>query len=282
MIESVLMALIDGLALAMLIFLIASGLTIIFGLMGMLNFAHGAFFMLGAYIAVSVVEDLGLSYALSLPISFLMGFAMGALLEVLTLRPLHGKHVPQIIVSLGLLYILTQLVIIMWGTVAILYVPAWLSGGFKFGEFIVLKTRVFIILMGLLVALALHLFLSKTRVGLIVLAGVEDAQMVESLGINIKRVFTLTFALGAALAFLGGALAEPWQGANLALSGYMFLGFVAVVMGGLGNYKGSFYASLLVGMIHALTAHFLPFLTFVIDFVLMAVVLLVRPRGLFG
>jgi len=132
------------------------------------------------------------------------------------------------------------------------------------------------------VALPLHPFLSKTRVGLIVLAGVEDAQMVESLGINIKKVFTLTFALGAALAFLGGALAEPWQGANLALSGYMFLGFVAVVMGGLGNYKGSFYASLLVGMIHALTAHFLPFLTFVIDFVLMAVVLLVKPRGLFG
>ena len=282
MIESVLMALIDGLALAMLIFLIASGLTIIFGLMGMLNFAHGAFFMLGAYIAVSVVEDLGLGYAISLPISFLIGFVVGAFLEMLTLRPLHGKHVPQIIVSLGLLYILIQLVIIMWGTVAKLYVPTWLSGGFRLGEFIILKTRVFIILTGLLVALVLHLFLSKTRVGLIVLAGVEDAQMVESLGINIKKVFTLTFALGAALAFLGGALAEPWQGANLALSGYMFLGFVAVVMGGLGNYKGSFYASLLVGMIHALTAHFLPFLTFVIDFVLMAVVLLVRPRGLFG
>jgi len=276
------MALIDGLALAMLIFLIASGLTIIFGLMGMLNFAHGAFFMLGAYIAVSVVEDLGLGYAISLPISFLIGFVVGAFLEMLTLRPLHGKHVPQIIVSLGLLYILIQLVIIMWGTVAKLYVPTWLSGGFRLGEFIILKTRVFIILTGLLVALVLHLFLSKTRVGLIVLAGVEDAQMVESLGINIKKVFTLTFALGAALAFLGGALAEPWQGANLALSGYMFLGFVAVVMGGLGNYKGSFYASLLVGMIHALTAHFLPFLTFVIDFVLMAVVLLVRPRGLFG
>jgi len=281
-IESVLMALIDGLALAMLIFLIASGLTIIFGLMGVLNFAHGAFFMLGAYIAVSVVKDLGLNYAFSLPISFLIGFVVGASLEILTLRPLHGKHIPQIIVSLGLLYILTQLSIIMWGTVPMLYVPSWLSGGLRLGEFIVLKTRVFIILMGLLVALALHLFLSRTRVGLIVLAGVEDAQMVESLGINIKKVFTLTFALGAALAFLGGALAEPWQGANLTLSGYMFLGFVAVVMGGLGNYKGSFYASLLVGMIHALTAHFLPFLTFVIDFVLMAMVLLVRPRGLFG
>ena len=282
MIESVLVALIDGLALAMLIFLIASGLTMIFGLMGLLNFAHGAFFMLGAYLAISVVSDLGLSYAFSLPLSFLVGFAVGILVEVLTLRPLHGKHVAQLIVTLGLLYVFTQLVIVIWGTVPTLYIPPFLAGGVSIGGLVVLTTRIFIIITGLLVAIALHLFLSKTRIGLIVLAGVEDAQMVEALGINIKRVFTLTFALGTALAFLGGSLAEPWQGANLALSGYMFLGFVAVVVGGLGNYKGSFFASLLVGIIHALTAHFLPILTFVIDFLIMALVLLIRPRGLFG
>ncbi len=282
MIESVLVALIDGLALAMLIFLIASGLTMIFGLMGLLNFAHGAFFMLGAYLAISVVSDLGLSYAFSLPLSFLVGFAVGILVEVLTLRPLHGKHVAQLIVTLGLLYVFTQLVIVIWGTVPTLYIPPFLAGGISIGGLVVLTTRIFIIITGLLVAIALHLFLSKTRIGLIVLAGVEDAQMVEALGINIKRVFTLTFALGTALAFLGGSLAEPWQGANLALSGYMFLGFVAVVVGGLGNYKGSFFASLLVGIIHALTAHFLPILTFVIDFLIMALVLLIRPRGLFG
>jgi len=282
MIETVLVALIDGLALAMLIFLIASGLTMIFGLMGILNFAHGAFFMLGAYLVISVVSDLGLDYSVSLPISFSIGFVIGALVEMLTLRPLHGKHVAQLIVTLGLLYVFTQLVVVIWGTVPTLYIPPSLAGGNKIMGLTVLNTRIFIIITGLLIALALHLFLSKTRIGLIVLAGVEDAQMVEALGINIKRVFTLTFALGTALAFLGGSLAEPWQGANLALSGYMFLGFVAVVVGGLGNYRGSFYASLLVGIVHALTAHFLPILTFVIDFLIMALVLLIRPRGLFG
>mgnify|MGYP000565994844 CR=1 FL=1 len=282
MIETVLAALIDGLALAMLIFLIASGLTMIFGLMGILNFAHGAFFMLGAYVVISMVFDLGLSYAFSLPLSFLTGFAIGLVVEILTLRPLHGKHIAQLIVTLGLLYVFTQLVVVLWGTMPTLYIPPFLAGGRRIGDLVVLNTRIFIIITGLLVALCLHLFLSKTKVGLIVLAGVEDAQMVEALGINIKKVFTMTFALGTGLAFLGGSLAEPWQGANLALSGYMFLGFVAVVIGGLGNYKGSFYASLLVGIIHALTAHFLPVLTFVIDFLIMALVLLIRPRGLFG
>jgi branched-chain amino acid transport system permease protein len=275
-------AIIDGLALAMLLFLIACGLSIIFGLMGVLNFGHGAFFMLGAYIAASLFERYQ-NFAIAILGAGIFGMMLGLMLERLTLRPFHGKHLPQLLLTLGYLLVSTQAALLIWGMVPKLFYPPGLTGSvFLFGLRILLY-RVFIILFGIATAIVIYIILTRTRLGIIIRAGAEDSEMVEALGINIKRVFTLTFGLGSALAAIGGAVGVPWLGANPALGlNYLFMGFVVTIVGGMGSFKGSFFGSLTVGMIHTLTAYLLPEVTFLIDFIVMAVVLLVRPSGLFG
>jgi branched-chain amino acid transport system permease protein len=143
--------------------------------------------------------------------------------------------------------------------------------------------RAFLIFFGLAIAASTYLFLTRTRLGTIVRAGTEDAEMVEALGINVKRAFTLTFGLGTALAALGGAAAVPWLAATPEMgASWLFISLVVTVVGGLGSFKGSFYGSLLIGVLHQLSEYFFPQLTFVIDFVTMTAVLLIRPEGLFG
>lgn len=279
-------ALIDGLAFAMLLFLIASGFSVIFGLMGILNFAHGAFFMMGAYAGVTLY-NLSNNFIIAIVGGALFGFLLGAAVERFTLRRIRGNAIAQIMITLGYLLVFTQLVLIIWGRVPLIFYPFGPSGtvvflGFQLSIYLTIY-RIFLIFLGFAVAAITYLFLTKTRLGTIVRAGTEDAEMVEALGINVKRTFTLTFGLGTMLAAFGGVVAVPWLAATADMgTTWLFISLVVTVVGGLGSFKGAFYGSLLIGILHQFSAYFFPQLTFVIDFLTMAVVLLIRPEGLFG
>jgi branched-chain amino acid transport system permease protein len=275
-------ALIDGLAFAMLLFLIASGFSIIFGLMGILNFGHGAFFMIGAYFAVTLYEYTN-NFAIALCGASLFGLGLGVAVQYLTLRRTQGNPIAQIMLTLGYLLIFSELVLIVWGRVPKIFYPVGLSGSMTAMAIQVPIYRAFLIFFGLLIAASTYVFLTRTRIGTIVRAGTEDAGMVEALGINVKRAFTLTFGLGTALAALGGAVAVPWLAATPDMgTNWLFISLVVTVVGGLGTFKGAFYGSLLIGILHELSEYFFPQLTFVIDFATMMIVLLIRPEGLFG
>lgn len=275
--------LIDGLAYAMLLFLIASGFSIIFGLLGILNFAHGAFFMIGAYVATTLFEYSSSNFVVTLLGAAFFGLILGVVLEYLTLRRVQGNPIAQIMLTLGYLLILTQFVLIIWGRVPKQFIPINLTGSAMVLGLRVPIYRAFLIFFGLMIAALTYLFLTKTRLGTIVRAGTEDAEMVEALGINVKRTFTLTFGLGTLLAALGGAAAVPWLAATPEMgANWLFTSLVVTVVGGLGTFKGSFYGSLLIGLINQFTAYFVPQLTFVIEFVTLTAILLIRPEGLFG
>ncbi len=275
-------ALLDGLAYSMLLFLIASGFSIIFGLMGILNFAHGAFFMIGAYIAVTLFGFTN-NFVIALIGASLFGLVIGAIIERLTLRRVHGNPIAQIMLTLGYLLIFSQLVLIRWGHTALIFSVPSLTGSVVVSGVRISLYRTFLILFGLTIAASTYLILTRTRTGKIVRAGTEDAEMVEALGINVKRAFTLTFGFGTALAALGGAVSVHWLGATPQMGAtWMFTSLVVTVVGGLGSFKGAFYGSLLIGILYELSEYFFPNLTFVITFLSMAIVLLIRPEGLFG
>jgi len=278
----ILASIIDGLAFAMLLFLIASGFSIIFGLLGILNFAHGAFFMVGAYVAVTLFEYSN-NFAVTLVGAALFGLVLGIAIEFSTLRRIHGNPIAQIMLTLGYLLIFSQLVLLVWGRISRIFYPMDLTGSTILLGIRVPVYRGFLIFFGLIIAASTYLFLTRTRLGTIVRAGTEDVEMVEALGINVKLAFTLTFGLGTALAAIGGAAAVPWLAATPEMgTTWLFISLVVTVVGGLGSFKGSFYGSLLIGVLHQLSEYFFPQLTFVIDFVTMTAVLLVRPEGLFG
>lgn len=286
-IGTIIVSLIDGLAFAMLLFLIAAGFSIIFGLMGILNFAHGAFFMIGAYVSTTLFYNLNNNFIAALAGATLFGILLGVPLEYFTLRRLRGNPIAQIMLTLGYLLIFTQIVSIIWGETAqggaVMPLPTGLAGSVTVLDRLVPTYRFFLIFFGLIIAASTYLFLTRTKLGTIVRAGTEDAEMVEALGINVKRVFTLTFAFGAALAALGGAAAVPWIAATPDIgTSWLFISLVVTVVGGLGSFKGSFYGSLVIGVLHQFAVYFIPQLTFVIDFVTMTAVLLIRPEGLFG
>ncbi|KKM09872.1 ABC transporter permease [Clostridiales bacterium PH28_bin88] len=274
----------SGLSTGMMIFLIASGLSLIFGLMGVLNFAHGTLFMWGAYTGVWVYARTG-SFALAILTGMAAGAAAGGAVEALTVRRVYGNHVAQILVTTGVMLVMAELVKAVWGpNIVAVPVPPLLAGSWELGGVVVVKYRVFTILVGLVVATAVHMVITRTRVGMIVRAGVQDAEMVQALGINIRRVFLLVFMAGAALAALGGVMIGPALGSvnpGMGLD-YQMLAFIVVVIGGLGSFVGSALGSVLVGLAGSYTAWFYPDASLAVNVLLMAAVLLVKPRGLFG
>lgn len=282
--ETFLTLTLSGLATGMMIFLLASGLSLIFGLMGVLNFAHGSLFMVGGYTGVVVFARSG-SFTLALLTGMLAGMLVGWLIERLTVRRVYGNAIAQILITTGVMIVLNELVKAVFGPDIIASpVPPLLAGSWAMGGVVFVKYRLFTIGVGLLVASVVHLLLTRTRVGLIVRAGVENPEMVQVLGINIKRVFSLVFAFGAALAALGGVMMAPAIGAinpEMGLQNQM-LAFIVVVIGGMGSFLGSALGSILVGLAGAYTAWFLPEASLAVNVILMAVVLLLRPSGLFG
>lgn len=274
----------NGLATGMLIFLLAAGLTLIFGLMDVLNFAHGGLFAWGAYSGLWIYSKTG-SFMIGIIGAILTGFLLGIITEKWIIKPVYGNHVQQILITLGLMLVLSEMLKVIWGPNQITASPPdYLKGSWELGGVIIIKYRVFIIFVGFLIFTGVQFLLKKTKIGLVVRAGVMNKEMVQALGINIQRVFMFVFMIGAGMAALGGVLLGPYSGVIHAGMGMEFaiLAFIVVVIGGMGNFKGSVLAAILVGLSGSFMAYYVPDLSLAVNMLLMAIVLIIRPQGLFG
>lgn len=284
MLNVYLFQILNGLGLGMIYFLISVGLTLIFGLLNFVNFAHGAFFLLGSYLCYTTVTLTG-NFWLSLLVAPLVVGLLAWLLERSLIRRIyHLPHTFQILVTLGIALIIQEVSIVLWGPVGkSVPTPDLLRGIVRLGDFAYPQYRLFLIGFAALVAVALWLLLERTRFGALVRAGSESTETVSLLGTNIFRLFSITFALGVALAGLAGVLSAPLRGANPFL-GPEILGvaFVVVVIGGMGSFGGALAAGLMVGVVQSLMASLWPQGSSLMIYAAMAVVILLRPYGLFG
>jgi branched-chain amino acid transport system permease protein len=277
-----------GVSNGMLLFLISAGLSLIFGVLRIINFAHGTLFMLGAFIAASVIglAPQGAGSFLAALVGATAGLAvLGIGIETGVLRRIYrAPHEFQLLVTFALVFILSDAVKLVWGredhSVA---VPAALGGATQALGLTFPTYRLFLIVIGVAVAIGLWAVLHRTRWGVLVRAATMDRDMLSALGVNTRRLFTAVFAFGAALAGLGGALAAPLVAVGPGLHVQVIIdAFVVVVIGGMGSVMGALVASLLVGIVNAFGILAFPTLAVVLTFAVMAVVLIVRPRGLFG
>ncbi|MPR07919.1 ABC transporter permease subunit [Microvirga tunisiensis] len=276
--------LVNGIGLGMLYFLLAVGLSIIFGLLHFVNFAHGAFYLLGAYLVYDMTER-GLNFWAALLVAPIIVAGLAALTESVLLRRIyHLPHTFHILVTVGLALMVQELVIILWGPVGgNVSTPGALSGVLILGDFIYPQYRLFVIGLTLVLAIGLWWLLEGTRLGAVVRAGSESIDMVSLLGIDIVRVNTAVFALGAGLAGLAGALAAPIRGVE-PFMGVEALGiaFVVVVIGGMGSYTGALIAGLLVGIVQSIMTTLWPEGARLMIYLGMGLVILTMPRGLLG
>jgi branched-chain amino acid transport system permease protein len=287
---------IAGAAMGMMLFLMASGLTLVFGLMDVLNFAHGAFITLGAFIAVSVLGHLaGLVGAnsltlnlVALTIAVLAGAtvtgAVGYAYERIIIRRVYGSHMQQILITMGGLIVAGQLIVVIWGAQPLqVPKPATLRGSLLLNGSAIESYRLVAVALGLLLFALIHTVLNRTRIGLLVRAGVENREMVEALGFRIHRLFIAVFVAGAALAGIGGVMWGVYQEiVTVAIGDEMtVLIFIVVIIGGLGSITGCFQAAILVGLTTNYIGYLTPKLALGSNIALMVLVLLWRPRGLF-
>jgi branched-chain amino acid transport system permease protein len=275
---------INGIGIGMLYFLLAVGLSIVFGLLRFVNFAHGAFYLLGAYLCYQAMQW-GLDFWAALVLVPLAVGALGWLAEKLLLRRVYAKpHEFHILVTVGLALAVQEIVIVFWGPLGnSVATPDLLQGVVMWGEFVYPKYRLFVIGFTAVLAVLLWWVLEGTRLGSAVRAGSESTEMVSLLGINVFRVFSLVFALGAATAALAGVLAAPIRGAE-PFMGVEALGvaFVVVVIGGLGSFGGALVGGLLIGIVQSLMSTIWPPGASLMIYIAMAAVLLLRPHGLLG
>lgn len=277
----------NGLVYGMLLFLLSAGLSLIFGLMRVLNLAHGSFYMLGAFTGFAVVRWTG-NFWLALVAAPVAVALLGAAVEAVFLRPLyrrtHGGHLDQMLLTVGLIFVFADVARTIWGADVLgLPAPEALSGAVSvFGVFMP-KYRVFIIALGLAIGLGLWLLIEHTRLGSRLRAAVDDQDMAAGLGINVSRMFTSTFALGIGLAALAGVAAAPMLGLNVGMDIEILIAtLIVVVIGGMGSLKGALLASVLIGEADTFGKAYLPELTMFLIYVVMLAVLLFRPTGLFG
>jgi branched-chain amino acid transport system permease protein len=275
---------VTGLVLGMIFVLLAIGLSLIFGLMTVVNFAHGSLFMLGAYFGF-VLLSLTKSFWVALVVAPLMVGTLGLLIERFLIRRLYGRSPDDpLLLTFGLSLIMVEAVRLIWGKIGLtLDPPRVLGGGINLGFMTFPAYRLFVIGVTLAVLTALWLFLERTNVGLIIRAGSRDPLMVRALGIDLSRIWLLVFGIGTALAGLAGILAGPMRGVYAEMGVTMVIeSFVVVVVGGMGSLLGAVVAGILMGQVVGLTTFFAPKLAEIMVFVAMAIVLLVRPSGLFG
>jgi branched-subunit amino acid ABC-type transport system permease component len=274
----------NGLAYGALLFLLSVGLTLIFGMLDVVNLAHGSFYMLGAYAGLALIAATG-SFWIALVVAPLAVAVVGTLVERLCLGPLYRRPVlDQVLLTFGLIYLFEDLVKWIWGgRIRSIPTPAALAGSVNIAGVTVPGYRMFVIVFGLAMAVLLWLLIERTRLGSIIRAGVYDAEMAAGLGIDIRRVFTGVFAFGTALAALSGVVAGPIQSAQPPMGASILIpALIVVVVGGLGSLKGSLVGSLLIGQAETFGKAWLPGAGMVMIYVVMAVVLLWRPQGLFG
>ena len=285
-----------GLAMGMIVFVIASGLTLVFGLMDVLNFGHGVFIALGAFVATSVFAAMGtyveadsfwLNMVALLPamlVAMAVAGALGYVFERFIVKPVYGQHLKQILITMGGMIIGEELIKVIWGPQQIaMPLPVSLRGAFIFGEAAVEKYRVLAVLVGALVFLAMVWTLNRTKVGLLIRAGVQDREMVESLGYRIVRLFIGVFVAGSALAGLGGVMWGLYQQTVIPQMGAQVnvLIFIVIIIGGLGSTTGALIGALLVGLMANYTGFLAPKVALFSNIALMVAILLWRPQGVY-
>ena len=287
--STIVLLLITGLGLGALYFLVASGLSLIYGLMGVLNFAHGSFLTLGAFAGWELARRLGgdswWTFAASIAIGAAVGAAIAAATELLLIRPLYRRHVEQLLVTVGLALATVALFEGIWGADPI-YVtgPAWLTQTTELLGAKIPNNRFVLIAAALLVLLSIVAFLKLTRFGLVIRAGVENRLMVTALGIDVRAAFTVVFAIGGAAAGLGGVLASHYFGyVSPHVGGSLLIfAFIVTVIGGLGSLAGAAIASVLVAVLQQFANFYLNGTGDLVVVLLLAAVLLIRPSGLLG
>ncbi len=285
-----------GLAMGMIIFIIASGLTLVFGLMDVLNFGHGVFIALGAFVATTVLASMGtyttadslwLNLLAILPamlVAMAVAGALGLVFERFIIRPVYGMHLKQILITMGGMIIGEELIKVIWGPGQIaLPLPEALRGSLLLGDASVEKYRIVAVLVGGAVFVAMVWTLNRTKVGLLIRSGVQDREMVESLGYRIKRLFVGVFVAGSALAGLGGVMwglyqqsVTPQMGAQVNV-----LIFIVIIIGGLGSTLGALIGALLVGLMANYTGFLVPKVALFSNIALMVAILLWRPQGVY-
>jgi branched-chain amino acid transport system permease protein len=286
-----------GLAMGMMIFIMASGLTLVFGLMSVLNFGHGAFVSVGAFSATMVLLPmrgwleadsllanlgvLGLAVLVAMLVTALIGWAF----ERIVIMPVYGQHLKQILITMGGMIVSEQLINVIWGAEQIpLPLPATLRGAIFIGEAAIEKYRLLAVAVGLVVFAAMFLTLNRTKIGLLIRAGVENGEMVEAMGYRIRRLFVGVFAAGSALAGLGGVMWGLYKETLVASMGseVMIMVFIVVIIGGLGSVGGCFIGALLMALLANYAGFLAPKLALVSNIVLMIAILLWRPAGLYS
>jgi branched-chain amino acid transport system permease protein len=286
-----------SLAMGMMIFIMASGLTLVFGLMDVLNFGHGAFIAVGAYVATLVfapfaasvqADSLWINLAVLAPaalLSMAVSGALGLVVERVLILPVYGQHLKQILMTTGGLIVAEQTLYALWGPQIIpMPLPTSLRGSFIFGDVAIAKYRVLATLIGLAVFIAIQLVLNRTKLGLLIRAGVENREMVEALGYRIRRLFLGVFMTGSALAGLGGVMWALYrEQVHASMSDELtVLIFVVVIIGGLGSIGGCFIGAILVAMVANYGGFLVPKLALVSNILLMVAILMWRPRGLYA
>ncbi len=286
-----------GLAMGMIIFIIASGLTLVFGLMDVLNFGHGVFITLGAFLATTVLGSMAkwtesdrllLNLMAVLPaifVAMVIAGMVGLVFERVIIRPVYGQPLKQIMITMGGMIIGEELIKVIWGPQAIpLPLPAAFRGSFLFGDAAVEKYRLIAVVIGLGVFAAMLWVLSRTKIGLLIRAGVQDREMVESLGYRIRRLFIGVFVVGSALAGLGGVLWGLYQQSVTPQLGSQVtvLLFIVIIIGGMGSVGGCFIGALLVGLVSNYAGFIAPKVALFSNILLMVIVLLWRPEGLYS
>ncbi len=291
----------NGLQLGLLLFLVASGLTLVFGILDFVNLAHASLYMVGAFICASLTFVLGnflIAVVVALPITGLIGWAV----ERFVARPLYSRdHLDHVLATFGLILVMETLAHIIWGPQGIAVpLPAWLDGQVALTETLVLPSyRLVIIAAGLAAAAGLFWLVNYTRLGMLIRAGASNRTMVGALGVNIEMLFALVFAIGAMLAGLAGMLISPITEASIGMGNNVIItAFVVIIVGGIGSMKGAFIAALLIGLIDTLGRAFLddifklfmtsdaaensaPAISAMLIYIIMALVLALRPQGLF-
>ena len=285
-----------GLAMGMMIFAMASGLTLVFGLMDVLNFGHGAFISVGAYLAMvaftplaafTLADSLSINLLALVPAMLLAmatSAAVGYVFERLLVRPVYGQHLKQILITMGGLIVAEQTLYAIFGPQIIpLSLPTALRGSLEFGGAAVERYRLLAVVVGLIVFLCLQFLLNRTKIGLLIRAGVENKEMVEALGYRIRRLFVGVFMAGSALAGLGGMMWALYREQVHASMGgeMMVLTFIVIIIGGLGSVGGCFIGSALVALLVNYAGFLVPKIALVSNILLMVAVLLWRPRGLY-
>jgi branched-chain amino acid transport system permease protein len=291
----------NGLQLGLMLFLLAAGLTLIFGIMDLVNLAHGSFYMIGAYFAATftaLTGDFILGAALAIAATVLVGMA----LEVIAIRRLYGRdHLDHVLGTFGLILFFNELVRLVWGPAGMnVPLPAWLNTHFTILPGVEYPTyRIAIILVTLLVALFMYVLVMHTRIGMLIRAGASNREMVGALGVNINLLYTLVFGLGTGLAGLAGLMQAPILTVQIGMGeNILILAFVVIIIGGIGSIRGAFIAAILVGLVDTIGRGFLPdilslllpsrsasaispALSSMLIYLMMAIVLVLRPQGLF-